>query len=105
MAKGLALDKSGAVVVAGSFGGSVDVGGGPLVGGGNDLFTAKLSPSGTHLWSKVAGDATIQNGLAIATDAMGRVFVAGELQGTMDLGVGPTTSMGGFDAFLALLEP
>ncbi len=49
----VATDASGNVFVTGRFFGTVDFGGGALVSAGNtDIFVAKYSPTGTHLWSQ-----------------------------------------------------
>lgn len=88
---GLAVDTAGALIFTGTGNGSVDFGGGPLVGG----FLVKLDPSGAHVWSKAYG------GGAVATDGAKSIVLAGALFGTQDLGGGPLTSAGSSDAFVA----
>jgi hypothetical protein len=106
IAYGVALDPSGNVLLTGGMGGSTNFGGSTLVSAGlNDVFVVKLSPSGAHLWSKRFGDSADQLGRSIATDASGNVIVTGNLAGTVDLGSGPITSLGGADAFLLKLDP
>jgi hypothetical protein len=59
---------------------------------------------GAGLWSVRAGDAAAQQANDVAIGPAGEVLVAGFFQGAMDLG-GPQTSAGGFDAFVAKLDP
>lgn len=103
---GVAVDAFGNVVVTGYFQGTVDFGAGPLTSaGGYDIFVAKFDPSGTHLWSKRFGDAGGQYRSEITVDASGNVLLTGSFEGTMDLGGGPLTSAGGYDIFVAKLDP
>ncbi|HTN86894.1 MAG TPA: hypothetical protein VL242_24520 [Sorangium sp.] len=97
----VALDASGSVVLAGSFGDyfteTIDLGGGPLTTAGHeDIFVAKLDADGEHLWSKRFGDAAIQRAYGVAVDGSGDVVVSGTFQGTVDFGGGPLVSSGGF---------
>src|SRR5579871_1167393 len=83
----------GSVLLAGSFEGTIDLGGGPLrSAGGDDVFVARLDASGKHLWSKRFGDAHAQHGRAVALDPSGNVVLAGDAQGTLDFPppVGPS---------------
>ena len=71
--------------VAGSFEGSIDLGGGPLASaGGDDVFVAKLDPRGNHVWSKRSGDRQAQHGRALAVDPSGNLVLAGDAQGALD---------------------
>ena len=68
---GLAIDSSGNILLAGDLAGSVSFGGNTLTSAGKgDLFLAKLSPSGGHLWSKSFGDASDQSGARVAVGAL-----------------------------------
>lgn len=103
---GLACDKQNNVIVTGRNAGTLNLGGSPLVTAGlNDIFIAKLDPTGAHLWSKRGGDALEQYGRGVATDPTHNIFLTGRFQGTLDLGTGPVTSPGGNDIFLAKLLP
>lgn len=98
----LAIDGSGNTIVTGHFFGTVDFGGGPIVGaGGSDIFVARYGPSGRHLTSGGFGDASNQYALSVALDGPGSPLVTGYFQGTIDFGGGPLTSAGGDDIFLA----
>src|SRR5690349_13691357 len=64
----VATDPAGNVYIGGTFQGSVNFGGSTLTSlGSNDIFLAKFSPTGAHVWSKRFGDSSIQIGQAVAT--------------------------------------
>lgn len=98
-------DAAGNVLLATSYTGTVDLGGGPLAasGGGPDLLVAKLDANGNHLWSKRFGDAEAQfgEGWALAVTAAGDIVVGGDFDGKLDLGGGLLVSGSIADAFLA----
>lgn len=101
---GLAVDAQGNPILTGYFAGSLDFGGGGLASAGaNDIFVAKISNVGTHLWSKHFGDGVGQDGQSVAVDDAGDVFLFGNFSGTVDLGGGALTSAGQRDLFLARL--
>jgi hypothetical protein len=105
-AYGVAADKDGNVIVAGTFEGSIDFGGGELKSAGaTDIFVAKLGPSGEHIWSARFGDAEAQSSVELAVDAGGSAILAGALQGAIDFGGGALTSaVGTSNAFVAKLD-
>ncbi|WP_156040946.1 hypothetical protein [Chondromyces apiculatus] len=81
----VAVDDSDNVIVTGSFWSTVNFGVGPLVSAGfEDLFVAKLSPSGETLWNERFGDEETQEGLSLATDPDGNIVVTGYMLGTLD---------------------
>jgi len=93
------VDSSGNILVAGYFQGSVDFGGGPLTSaGGADLFLAKYSPTGAHLWSKRFGGAGDEFVTCIAFDASGIILLGGNFSGTAKFGVANVTIAGFGDA-------
>lgn len=113
-AAGIATDSSGAVVVAGSFLGSIDLGGGSLAGSTDgSAFVLKLDAAGNHVWSKSFAYTEAPSGAAssgLAVDASGDVLVVGDFSGTVDFGGGPlmTTmlpSSGKTDIFVVKLAP
>lgn len=100
------VDAAGNILVAGSFYGAVDLGAGPMVSAGEaDVFLAKLTPDGAHLWSKRFGDSANQLGVSIAFDVQNNILLAGSLVGAADFGGGPLASAGGNDVFVAKLDP
>jgi hypothetical protein len=101
-------DFDGSAVIVGHFQSTVDFGGGPLTSAGSpDVFVAKYSSAGAHLWSRRFGSTGSDKGLAIAIDGAGAVYVAGLFAGSVDFGSGsPLVSaagsiFGGSDIFLA----
>jgi hypothetical protein len=104
-ARGLAVDAAGDAVLSGSYQGSIDFGGGPLTSaGGNDVFLAKLDPSGGQLWAKSFGDGATQLSRGVALGPGGVVAITGVFQGSIDFGGGPLTSAGGKDVFVAVFD-
>ncbi len=103
--KGVAIDGSGNVYVAGygtaTWGYPVN----PHAGGGADAFVAKLNSSGTMQWHTFMGSSNIyvsEKGNAIAVDGNGNVTVAGTSGDTWGTPVNPYS--GGNDAFVAQLD-
>jgi hypothetical protein len=104
---GMAGAPGGAVHAVGSFSGTVDVQGQPLVSAGAmDAFVVTLDADGDHLASRRFGDGCVQWGLAIAPAPAGLV-VGGLLRegSAIDLGNGPFLGEGLYDSFVALLPP
>lgn len=100
----VAIDSQGAVVVAGTFQGTVDFGGGPLTSAdGEDIFVAKYSAAGSHIWSQRFGGEGSDRALAVAIDNEDNVLVAGYFNDTVDFGGTPLTNAGGADVFVAKL--
>jgi hypothetical protein len=106
LARTVAVDEAGNIVVGGSFGDSVDFGGGPLTAGAGHSsgFVVELDPGGKHLWSKSFGtdaDAVV-NGVAVGPS--GNIAATGFFVGTADFGSGPSPSAGAEDVFLAMMN-
>jgi uncharacterized protein (AIM24 family) len=91
-AAGVDTDGSGNVVVTGYYSGSVDFGGGPLVSNTFDVFAAKYSSTGGHIWSRRYGDFNYQFGSAVAAAPTGDVTLTGYFTNIIDLGSGVLTS-------------
>ena len=100
------VDSSGNVVITGKFKDDVNFGGGTLTSAGSDdIYVAKLGPSGNHLWSKRFGDADCQDGQDVAVDTSGNVILTGvQTTGTVDFGGGPLTNSGSFEPFVAKFD-
>ena len=103
----VAVDGADAVLLTGFFLGSVDFGGGPLIGAGIDTFVAKLDRAGNYLWSHRMGDDAGQKGHGIIGGLTGNVSVIGVMEGTIEVGDDTVTNIGDFteDAFVAHFSP
>lgn len=98
----LRLDPTGNVYVIGSFEGTLNLGGSPLVSAGaRDIFMAKFSTTGAHVWSARYGDTGADNGYAITVDGSGNVFAAGAFSGSVSVGGAALANAGGQDIYLA----
>jgi F5/8 type C domain/Beta-propeller repeat/Fibronectin type III domain len=88
---GVAVDSSGNVYLTGYFQGTVNFGGSDIVGYccQNNIYLAKLSSAGNHLWSKKFGVASESKGYSIATDSSNNVAITGVYSGNVDFGGGP----------------
>jgi hypothetical protein len=106
IAYGVTVDARDNVAVTGYFSGTVDFGGGAVTSMSYDLFVAKYSTSGQHLWSRSFPATNAQIGTAIAADPVsGNLAVTGYFWGSVDFGGGALTSAGNADVFVLTLEP
>jgi hypothetical protein len=102
----LAIDAAGNILVTGTFRGSLNLGGDTFFDTGNgDIFVAKFSPDGNHLFSKHWGATSGQTPHDIATDKDLNVWVAGGFYGAFDAGGGLLVNNGDDDTFLVKLDP
>jgi len=101
----VAVDSTGSVLVAGYFMGVVDFGGGPLSSSGNaDIFVAKYSSAGVHVWSKRFGGTGHDFAYGLAVDGNDNLVMTGFFGwfgGPVDFGGGAMTSVGDSDVFVA----
>ncbi|MDC0739910.1 hypothetical protein [Polyangium mundeleinium] len=104
VANAVAAGPDGWIAVAGEASGVVNFGGGDRTASGIDGFVAILDGEGKHIWSRVFGDAAPQAAYGVAFTGSGDVVVAGEFDGSLDLGSGALQSAGGGDAFVARLS-
>ena len=99
----VAVDQFGEVYTTGFFFSEIaHFGGAPLVGHGKaDMFLAKYSTNGTHLWSAPFGDGLDDTGQCVRVDAQGDAIVVGNFSGAMSLGGDTLSCVGEWDIFLA----
>jgi len=96
------VDKNNEIVVAGYFSGTVDFGGGPLTSAGLlDIFVAKYSSTGAHIWSKRFGANYDDVCYGVAVDGAGNVFITGGFKGTVSFGGTSFSAFSASDFFLA----
>jgi hypothetical protein len=101
----VASDLAGNVWITGTFSGTVDFGGNPLVSAGaHDIFVVTLSPTGDPIASRRSGSMQSQTPQGIAADGAGNILLAGYFWDTIDFGGGPLQSMGSTDTFAAKLS-
>jgi hypothetical protein len=111
-AESVEVDGAGNVVVTGSNRGTVDFGGGALTAPltsnqytQSDIFLVKFDPSGNHVWSKSFGTLESEEGLALAIDDDDNVVLTAKARGEVDLGGGPLTFPGVYNAVVAKFDP
>lgn len=97
----VAVDPQGNVYVTGLFNRVADFGGGERTSAGRtDVFVAKYTAAGEHVWSRSAGDKFKDHGHGIAVDSAGNVIVTGYFSGVVNLGGGTFEGQGRADIFL-----
>ncbi len=97
-----ALDDDGNVFVTGTFTNTANFGGANLISaGGNDVFLAKFSPTGAHIWSKRFGSTSNDQGRAVAVDHNGNVYVTAYFAVAINMGGVTLISAGSSDIVLA----
>jgi len=105
-AGGVAVDAAGSVVLTGDVAGAANFGGGLLTSAGStDVFVARFTVGGMHLWSKLFGTAGAENGNGVAVDSFGGIVLTGDFATSVNFGGGALTSAGGTDVFAVKLDP
>lgn len=109
----ISLDGAGNVYVTSRFNGTIDFDPGAGVfnltsQGSFDIYITKLTTDGDFVWAKSIGGSGYDEGMAIANDAAGNVYVTGYYAQTVDFdsgaGVFNLTSAGSNDAFICKLD-
>jgi len=103
----VAVDATGAVVLTGTFLGSIDFGGGPRssLGSTNAIYLTKLATDGSHVFSKAFGGVTTDDGRSVAIDGAGNVHLAGTHYGASSLAFGGDVAITGDAMFVAKFAP
>ena len=74
----VAFDQKDNLIVGGNFSGTANMGGTTLVSGGSfDIFLAKFSPAGKHVWSRRTGGFSYDTINALTVDSSGDVVATG----------------------------
>ncbi len=102
----IALNGDQHVLIAGTFGQSMDFGTGTLTpAGAEDVYIASYSTAdGQPLWSTRLGGTSNDSVEAIQVNPSGGVHVCGNYSGTVDFGDAQRTSQGDTDVFVAAYE-
>lgn len=86
----VAQTADGGVVAAGWYGGTIDLGGGPLDGSGSTqyIFLAKFNAAGEHQWSRRFGNGQAGSGYKIGIRVLpsGDLLMAGNYTTTISFG-------------------
>jgi hypothetical protein len=99
---GVAVDDLGNVILVGHFNGTIDFGGSLLTSvGGADIFLAKFTAGGAHVWSERFGETSNQHCYDVAVDASRNISITGYYYDSVDFGGGMFVSAGGYDAYVA----
>lgn len=106
-ARGVAVDGTGHIFVAGDFEGSATIGSGLSSAGRADVFVVALDPLGAALWARRFGGGGTDRGEAVAVDGAA-VYVTGSVGrpvdgSQVDLGDGPANVQGASDIYLLRL--
>ncbi|MEZ4300277.1 MAG: hypothetical protein R3B70_35355 [Polyangiaceae bacterium] len=106
----LRLDTAGNVTLAGVYSGVINFGGDDFTAfsPSPDLFVARFDGgTGAHVWSKsfdTSGTGLTVRQRALTVDAVGNVYLGGEINAPIDWGSGFTPIEGSLDVFLAKLD-
>jgi hypothetical protein len=105
-ANAIAVDSADGLLVAGSFGGTIHPGSGPVTSsGGQDAFVTWLDPLGAAVKTERWGAEQDQRARAVAADPCGAVLVAGDFYGTLPFGDVTLEAPAGLDVFVGRLSP
>ncbi len=103
---GISVDAGNNIYVTGRFNNTAVFGATTLVTtGGFDVYVGKLDAGGTWQWVVKAGGTDSDYATDIETDANGYSYVTGYFQATATFGATVLTSAGGYEAYIAKLDP
>src|SRR5690606_36185145 len=100
------FDSTGSVLIAGGFAGALDFGGGTLPSADvtADIYLAKFTAGGEHVWSKRYGHSAPEAVGALATSTTNNVSIVGTFSGSLVIDSTQLTSAGAADAFVGLWD-
>lgn len=100
---GISAASNGDLVMAGTFEGTADLGGGSVTAvGSSDVWVARYRQDGARVWSTRFGGSGLDDAYSVACDGSGNTYVSGSFFGPVDFGGGARTST--FGAFLLKLD-
>jgi hypothetical protein len=101
----LAVDPSGQIVITGSFENDINFGGSTLTSQGQgDMYVAKFSASGSHVFSQRYGGSGSESGAGVTVDDSGNMLLAGQTNGTVVFSLSTVIfTQGGYDMLVVRL--
>jgi hypothetical protein len=104
--RGVSTLADGSAIVTGSFGGTATFGSTTLISTGwDDVFVARVDPSGTWAWATSAGGPSSDYGYSVSALTDGSAIVTGFFNGTATFGSSTLISTGNEDVFVARTNP
>ena len=101
----VAVDDQGNCYVTGSFEETATFGSYSLVSNGSsDIFIAKMDANGSWLWATGAGGSDDDEGVSIAIDDNGNIYITGKFYDAATFGSFSLTSNGDDDIFVAKMD-
>jgi hypothetical protein len=102
----IAARKFGDIAIVGTYKGSVNFGGGALgaVGLGPNVFVARFTSAGAHVWSNRFGNGAGAYRGSIAFDGAGNTIVTGYFAGSINFGGMTLNSAGSTDIYIAKFD-
>jgi hypothetical protein len=102
----MAPGPQGGLVLAGEVQSGIDLGSGPLTGGGH-VLVARLDAAGKAIGGQLYGGGPPQILDSMAVDDVGNALLSGRYKGTIDFGGGPLplAKSGSWEGFAAKLAP
>jgi len=95
--RGMAIDSGNNVLLVGSFGATVNFGGGIRTAVGTDSVVIKVDSAGNYVWDRPIAGPGSDIMYAGAVDNVGNLYVSGYFTMSVDYGLGNMTSLGGND--------
>ena len=111
--KDVAVDSAGNIIVVGSYSGVVNLGGADLPDAAaqapalDNVFVAKYSSAGAHVWSFGGGNGEVQAATSVTVDSANEIWLAGVVKGTFTFPGGTAITQTGpqfQDCWLAKLD-
>jgi gliding motility-associated-like protein len=101
----IGIDGAGNSYITGYFTSACNFGSATLVSNGiDDVFLAKVDPTGQYVWAVKAGGTASDRGLSIKTDNAGNSYITGYFYGSATFGSVTINSAGAQDVFIAKFD-
>lgn len=101
----LAVDTAGNTLLAGTFKGTVALGGISTSAPNGAYFVTRLDTGGNAVFARAFDSVDLGGGVVVAPGPAGEALLAGTFGGVLDLGGGPLVSSAQNDVFVAKLDP